>query len=191
MNINKQSKLFAYEKHSNQKRKGKNIPYTTHLDLVNYILSSLTNKEEILAVGWLHDVVEDTDTTLDEIFNLFGGRIGHLVDLETEKKEKDSIKSWRKRKESQLKELNELEEKDLEILLITFSDKMANLIEINQDYLIIGDKIWDRFNNKNKKDHYWYYNSFYQIFIKHKSLFENNLNILNSYKILIDRVFEI
>lgn len=51
MNINKQSKLFAYEKHSNQKRKGKNIPYTTHLDLVNYILSSLTNKEEILAVG--------------------------------------------------------------------------------------------------------------------------------------------
>lgn len=191
MNINEQSKLFAYEKHSNQKRKGKNVPYTTHLDLVNYILSTLTDKEEILAVGWLHDVVEDTDTTLDEIFNLFGGRIGHLVDLETEKKEKDSIKSWRKRKESQLKELKELEEKDLEVLLITFSDKMANLMEIYQDYLIIGDEIWDRFNNKNKKEHYWYYNNFYQIFIEHKTLFENNLNILNSYKTLIDRVFEI
>ena len=191
MNINEQSKLFAYEKHSNQKRKGKNVPYTTHLDLVNYILSTLTDKEEILAVGWLHDVVEDTDTTLDEIFNLFGGRIGHLVDLETEKKEKDSIKSWRKRKESQLKELKELEEKDLEVLLITFSDKMTNLMEIYQDYLIIGDEIWDRFNNKNKKEHYWYYNNFYQIFIEHKTLFENNLNILNSYKTLIDRVFEI
>ena len=130
MNINEKAKLFAYEKHSNQKRKGKNIPYTTHLDLVNYILSTLTDKEEILAVGWLHDVVEDTDTTLDEILNIFGDRISHLVDLETEKKEKDSIKSWRKRKESQLKELKELEEKDLEVLLITFSDKMANLMEI-------------------------------------------------------------
>lgn len=191
MNINEQTKLFAYEKHSNQKRKAKNIPYTTHLDLVNYILSTLTDKEEILAVGWLHDVVEDTDTTLDEILNIFGDRIGHLVDLETEKKEKDSIKSWRKRKESQLKELKELEEKDLEVLLITFSDKMANLMEIYQDYLIIGDKIWDRFNNKNQKDHYWYYNSFYRIFIEHKSLFGKNLNILNSYKALIDRVFEI
>lgn len=191
MNINEKAKLFAYEKHSNQKRKGKNIPYTTHLDLVNYILSTLTDKEEILAVGWLHDVVEDTDTTLDEILNIFGDRISYLVDLETEKKEKDSIKSWRKRKESQLKELKELEEKDLEVLLITFSDKMANLMEIYQDYLIIGDEIWDIFNNKNKKEHYWYYNSFYQIFIEHKTLFENNLNILNSYKTLIDRVFEI
>lgn len=191
MIINEQAKIFAYNKHSNQKRKGKNIPYTTHLDLVNYILSTLTDKEEILAVGWLHDVAEDTDTTLDEILNIFGDRIGHLVDLETEKKEKDSIKSWRKRKETQLMELKELEEKDLEVLLITFSDKMANLMEIYQDYLIIGNKIWERFNNKNKEEHYWYYNNFYQIFIEHRSLFENNLNILNSYKTLIDRVFEI
>lgn len=191
MIINEQAKIFAYNKHSNQKRKGKNIPYTTHLDLVNYILSTLTDKEEILAVGWLHDVAEDTDTTLDEILNIFGDRIGHLVDLETEKKEKNSIKSWRKRKETQLMELKELEEKDLEVLLITFSDKMANLMEIYQDYLIIGNKIWERFNNKNKEEHYWYYNNFYQIFIEHRSLFENNLNILNSYKTLIDRVFEI
>ena len=71
MIINEQAKIFAYNKHSNQKRKGKNIPYTTHLDLVNYILSTLTDKEEILAVGWLHDVAEDTDTTLDEILNIF------------------------------------------------------------------------------------------------------------------------
>lgn len=189
MNIDERAKEFSYERHSNQKRKGKEIPYTNHLDLVNYILSTLTNKEEILAVGWLHDVVEDTDTSLNEIFNIFGDRIGHLVDLETEKKEKDSINSWKKRKESQLEKLKSLGENDLEVLLVTLSDKMSNLMEIYQDYLIIGDKIWERFNNKDKKDHYWYHNSFHQIFIKNKSLFKNNANILNSYKTLIDKFF--
>ena len=65
--IEKKAKQFAYEAHKGMKRKGKDTPFTYHLELVNKILKTLTTDEEILAAGWLHDVVEDTPITLDEL----------------------------------------------------------------------------------------------------------------------------
>ena len=57
--IEKKAKQFAYEAHKGMKRKGKDTPFIYHLKLVNLYLESLTDDEEILAAGWLHDVIED------------------------------------------------------------------------------------------------------------------------------------
>ncbi len=70
---------FAKEKHAGQFRKS-GEPYIHHLIEVCYILTTLNCGPTTLIAGLLHDVVEDTDTTLEEIKNLFGEDACSIVD---------------------------------------------------------------------------------------------------------------
>ncbi|HET0720411.1 TPA: bifunctional (p)ppGpp synthetase/guanosine-3',5'-bis(diphosphate) 3'-pyrophosphohydrolase, partial [Streptococcus pneumoniae] len=75
------------------------------------------------------------------------------------------------------------------VLLVTFSDKLANLMELYQDYLIIGGLLWDRFNSKDPKKQRWYFNEFYKIFKDNQDLFSKNKDILNNYKEILKLLF--
>ena len=82
-NIAEKAKIFAIKAHGSQKY-GK-MPYEYHLQKVvdNLLMwrdfNSFEITDEHLAVAWLHDVLEDTETTLDEINDLFGVNIGLAV----------------------------------------------------------------------------------------------------------------
>lgn len=130
--LEKKAKQFAYEAHKGMKRKGKDTPFTYHLELVNKILKTLTTDDEILAAGWLHDVIEDTPITLDELKKEFNSKICYYVDLETE----DKSLPWKDRK---LKQIEELRRNNFEVALIAYADKMANMTEMFDDYKIIKD----------------------------------------------------
>lgn len=171
MNILKDNRIalakeFAYKNHEGQTRKSKDTPFTSHLDEVTKIISNLTNDLDLIAAAWLHDVVEDTEVTIDEIYSKFGVRVGRLVEIETEDKREGQSEetTWRVRKEEQLDELWLLDDFEEDVLLIALSDKLANLREMKEDYDVIGDKLWNVFNNKNRADHGWYYSSFLEIF---------------------------
>ncbi|WP_457749630.1 RelA/SpoT family protein [Sulfurimonas sp.] len=69
---------FSIESHSGQYRKS-GEPYIIHPILVASIVASITNDESMAIAGLLHDVVEDTQITIDEIENLFGKDVAHLV----------------------------------------------------------------------------------------------------------------
>ena len=97
--IEKKAKQFAYEAHKGMKRKGKDTPFIYHLKSVNLYLESLTDDEEILAAGWLHDVIEDTPVTLEELKKEFNRTVCRYVELETE----DKSLPWKDRK---LKQIN-------------------------------------------------------------------------------------
>ena len=60
---------FAKETHQriDQRRKYSNQPYSVHLEQVATIVASVTDDQEMIASAWLHDVVEDTPATLDDI----------------------------------------------------------------------------------------------------------------------------
>lgn len=180
-NLINKAKNFAYNKHSGQTRKGKpSIPFTNHLEKVAELITLLTDDEHLIASAWLHDVVEDTDTSLDEIYYEFGDRVGHYVKLETEDKRPhlSESDSWRIRKEEQLNELQNINDK--EVYLITLSDKLANLLEMKQDLEEVGPSMWGKFNNQNPKDHEWYYRSFADIFNETEELKNTEvLNLLN------------
>ena len=77
---------FAAERHSGTKRKSGTLPYLLHPMEVAVIVSSMTDDEEILAAAVLHDTVEDTDTTIGELEELFGPRVAGFVASETENK---------------------------------------------------------------------------------------------------------
>lgn len=155
------AKEFAYKAHDGQTRKGKLAPFTDHLDMVVEIIKGLTSNDELIAAAWLHDTVEDTDVTIDEIYENFGPIVGRYVEIESEDKMPSMSEntSWKARKDDQIARMSALEGTDKLVYMITLSDKLANLREMNEDYKILGDKLWEKFNNQNPNDHKWYYST--------------------------------
>ncbi len=73
---------FAARRHTGQQRKGRgNEPYVNHLAEVANLLSIATDgtDAELAAAGWLHDTIEDTATTREELGQKFGERVAALV----------------------------------------------------------------------------------------------------------------
>lgn len=179
LELEKKAKEFAYKAHKGMTRKGKDTPFTYHLELVNKILKTLTTDEEILAAGWLHDVIEDTPITLDELKKEFNPKVCYYVDLETE----DKSLPWKDRK---LKQIEELRRNNFEVALIAYADKMANMTEMFDDYKIIKDELWKRFN-RGKDAQHWYYLEFYKIFKESKYFSQRQLV---RYENLLANLFE-
>ena len=85
---------FAERAHQGAHRKGTSIPYIVHPLETALIASMLTDDEEILAAALLHDTIEDTDVTYEELKREFGTRVADLVAAESE----DKSKTWMERK---------------------------------------------------------------------------------------------
>jgi guanosine-3',5'-bis(diphosphate) 3'-pyrophosphohydrolase len=115
---------FAREKHKNQKRKDGITPYSEHLEgVVNRLKNLGISNQDILCAAWLHDTIEDTDTTFDEINEIFGNTISVLVLSLT----KDSELS-KKQRETQY--IQQLKDSTLQAKIIKFCDISANLKDI-------------------------------------------------------------
>lgn len=141
---------FAERAHRGVFRKGTKIPYIVHPMEAAVIVAAMTGDEEIISAALLHDVVEDTPVTAEEIGARFGERVMSLVMAQTENKGR----SWRERKAATLLAL---EREAREVRLLALGDKLSNMRSTARDYLICGDRLWDRFNEKDKRQHAWYY----------------------------------
>ena len=151
---------FAEQAHKGQERKGGNgIPYFTHIEETAAIVKTLTDKKEVIAASLLHDVVEDCKKyTIKDIEELFGPDVAKLVDAETENKYESmpAHETWRKRKEETIKHMKNA---SLEAKMIALGDKLSNMRAIKRDYEALGERLWERFNQKDKEEHGWYYRS--------------------------------
>jgi len=74
-----EAREFAEIKHAGQKRDVTGNPYIFHLISVYGLLKLRTKNEKILMAGILHDVIEDTDTTYDDLKIEFGVKVANLV----------------------------------------------------------------------------------------------------------------
>ena len=81
--------VFAAMKHEGYVRKGTTIPYFTHVMEAMEIVSRITEDERIRAAAVLHDTLEDTPTTKEELIHFFGKRVANLVAAESEDKRKE------------------------------------------------------------------------------------------------------
>ncbi|WP_448045671.1 HD domain-containing protein [Bradyrhizobium liaoningense] len=73
---------LAAHRHNGMARKGRgNEPYVNHLAEVANLLATATDgaDAELVAAGWLHDAIEDTDTTAEELAQRFSARVASLV----------------------------------------------------------------------------------------------------------------
>ena len=156
---------FAAEAHKGAYRKGSKIPFIVHpVEVAGIVGSMIIEKKgkleksdyEILASAVLHDVVEDTDYELCDIWERFNDRVEELVGYETEDKHRDipEVESWETRKKEFLLHFQKV---PVKAKLICMCDKLSNLRDLMEDYHEVGDECFLKFNNKNKKAQEWYY----------------------------------
>ncbi len=116
----------ASKAHKDQKRKS-GEPYIIHPLCVSIILADLELDKETIAAGMLHDVVEDTILTYDEIKNMFGEDVAELVDGVT----KLTKISWSADKlDMQAENLRKMflaMAKDIRVILIKLADRLHNM----------------------------------------------------------------
>jgi (p)ppGpp synthase/HD superfamily hydrolase len=143
--------IFAAQKHAGQLRKGTEIPYIVHPIEVMKILIENKCSEKAIIAGILHDTIEDANVPPEEICDLFGLEILQIVQSESE----DKSKSWEERKQATI---DHLKTASLDIKLVCCADKLANIRSMNNDFKIIGEKLWDRFNAPKDRIQ-WYYKS--------------------------------
>lgn len=176
---------FAVASHSGAVRKGAALPYIVHPMEVAVIASRITDDEEVLAAAMLHDTVEDTDATMDDITALFGSRVAALVESDTEDKKPGVPKSesWRLRKEEIFEKLKA--ETDIGAKILFLSDKLSNMRTFAQQLSQNGRIDWHVFNQKDPTQHEWYYRTSAELLTELSYLPEwAELNEL------IDRVFK-
>ena len=147
---------FAVKAHSGQTRKDGTL-FILHPMEVAAIAGTLTKNTDVLCAAVLHDTVEDTATTAQDIFDNFGERIAELVACETENKRPHmkASDSWEIRKEESLDELKESD--DVEVKILWLSDKLSNMRALARDFDKLGAAVFDRFNNKDPKAQGWYH----------------------------------
>lgn len=173
---------IAIEKHKGQVRKGTDIPYIKHIIDVYEILRKQGVDDETLIVGILHDTVEDTDMTLEKVKELFGEYVCSGVGAESEKKH---IKDYMERKKEHL---DRVAASDANTQMVNCADKLANLRDMYNDYIRLGETLFERFNSgkqnilayyKYAVDHYnikdkWVYQEFKSAYEKFASLVNTN-----------------
>ena len=136
--------------HGDQKRKGTDIPYITHPFMVAMILSQAGYAEDVIVAGVLHDTLEDTSLTVDDITNRFGKRVADIVQGCSEV---DRTLPWKARKQHTI---DYLKTASVEVRAASCADKLHNARSMAADYREIGERLWDRFN-ASRDDQEWYY----------------------------------
>jgi len=140
---------FATKAHINQKRKIFKEPYIVHPIAVSNILKKAGFREEVIASGLLHDVVEDTKVTIEEIEENFGMDVANLVKSHTENKEL----SWQERKAATIETVRN---GSIEVKALIVADKLDNLQSVVAGYNMYGDDIWSFFST-GYEENAWYY----------------------------------
>ena len=148
--------IFAVNAHAGTERRGKGFPYIVHPMEAVSIVATLTTDQELLAAAALHDTVEDTDVTLDQIREEFGERVASLVADESDTPVADlpEEKSWRARKQAAIDRLSHASH---DAKIVALGDKLSNMRAIARDYSQQGDALWNLFHAKERRDHEWHY----------------------------------
>lgn len=148
MHLIEKAREFAMKAHEGQTRKLSTEPYFVHPEAVATILKESGLEEELIAAGYLHDTVEDTDATSLDIEELFGKRVASIVAGNTE----DKSKSWEERKQHTI---DFVKTANFEIKCLIAADKLDNLrslIEVSDT----TENIWSHFK-RGKHQQAWYY----------------------------------
>ena len=161
-NILERAIRFAVDAHAGQTRKD-GAPFILHPLEDAAIVSTLTDDPEILAAAVLHDTVEDTAVTPDQILKEFGPRVYDLVMGETEDKRPavPPEETWQVRKEESLRGLAQTQNPAVKLLWL--GDKLANMRALHRQFFAEGEAAFDRFNNTDPKAHAWYYGTILQL----------------------------
>jgi myo-inositol-1(or 4)-monophosphatase len=171
--------LFAVRCHSGVERRGKGFPYIVHPMEAMAIAATMSSDQEVLAAAALHDVVEDTGVTLDELRAQFGERVAALVDTESDRLGEGL--DWMARKEDSLQRLKQASRDEK---IVAMGDKLSNMRAIARDYTSKGEVFWDLFRIKDKSVHAWRYHALLDAFSDLSDTYA-----YQEFEFLVNRIF--
>ena len=148
--------IFAVRAHAGTERRGKGFPYIVHPMEAVSIVATMTSDQEMLAAAALHDTVEDTDVTVEQLREEFGERVAHLVAEESDVLYEglSEAESWHARKQMAIDRLSATSH---DAKIVALGDKLSNMRAIARDYAIQGDGLWNLFHVKLRSEHEWHY----------------------------------
>ncbi|MFA6408218.1 MAG: HD domain-containing protein [Candidatus Paceibacterota bacterium] len=135
---------FAVRAHEGQMRKEAPTPYIVHPVRVAILLARYGFSDEVVAAGLVHDVVEDTNISLEDIRRELGGAVAELVAPVTH----DDTLSWIEKKKAYIESVREAND---EVKAIATADKIANAESLLGAHKREGVAVWRYFNAEKEK----------------------------------------
>ena len=181
----RKAETFAEIAHDGQKRKGgKDVPYITHPFAVAEILKENGATTEAILGGLLHDVVEDTSSTLEDVGDAFGRGVMEVVDFVSEEGVSPEGKApWKVRKTAYIERLQNA---PYDAVLVASADKLSNVRDTVDDYKVVGEGVWKMFNSQ-KPSQYWYYTTLIALF-ESRGIPSKIINELKSSMLVLHKV---
>ena len=150
MDIKEKAKLFAIQAHMGQIRKNEpDKPMIMHPISVGELLELYGYDDNVVAAGYLHDVVEDTKYTIEDIKKEFGSDIASLV---MGASEPDKSLSWEERKKHTILEVKNLPFRNK---LVVCADKINNLEDLSLKFQKTGNRDFSNFK-RGEESQKWY-----------------------------------
>ena len=176
--------IFAVKAHAGTERRGKGFPYIVHPMEAMEIVATITPDQELLAAAALHDTVEDTSVTVEELRAEFGARIAALVADESDRFEPGEREedSWHRRKRAAIERLARASH---DAKIVALGDKLSNMRAIARDYAVQGDALWQLFHTHDPRDHEWHYRGLLEALRELEDTFA-----FREFEQLIDQVFK-
>lgn len=147
---------FASSAHDGSYRYGK--PFIRHPVGAAFLLQQAGADEDVIIAGLLHDIIEHTPFTKEDLSDRFGLRVAELVSYVTEEKDPNG-KSWKDRKMESMKLLGAV---PLDAVLLRWADKTDSLISLLNEIERLGEDAWDVYSSK--EEQIWYYNTISSVF---------------------------
>jgi GTP pyrophosphokinase len=148
---------YAHHLHQQQKRKGTDIPYISHLMAVASLALEHGGSEGEAIAALLHDAAEDQggEPTLAEIWERFGSEVAEIVRACSDSlvASGEAKQNWRQRKQAYMERIAQ---ESPSTQLVSACDKLHNARSLLQDYRQHGEDLWERFKG-GKDGTLWYY----------------------------------
>jgi (p)ppGpp synthase/HD superfamily hydrolase len=133
--------VLLLSEHGDQRQRVNGRPYVEHPYLVATDVAAAGFEPEVVAAALLHDIVEDSDVTVDELRARFGDRIADLVDAMTDTAE---VTDYERRKEIHR---SRVAAAGPEAAAIFAADKLNNVRALRAAYQVGGEEVAERFDH--------------------------------------------
>lgn len=144
---------WAKELHKGQTRKGSNKPYVSHVLQVGQLVKDDGGNEAEYIAAVLHDAVEDTPATLEQVRARFGNPVAKMVETVSELERPKP--AWKQRKITYIAQLSD-PKAPLGALRVSAADKLANATDTLNEVREVGPSAWEKFDSS-PEEQLWFY----------------------------------